>query len=422
MFRRYVAVVLIVIAAAGYSEADSRPFSLKAGIGYDYLSQRYFMDSLAVAGIDTVLTRYELSSDYLNDLKGSLELAYKYAGENLFDLSTRLEQTQDITRLKLTSNWLARWTSLDLRWRNQIEWRHQADSASSTLGSYVSGATNLKARRFFSQSTAVWGQFLADGTDFRSDLQYGYDFYRVTAKLGLEQSFGILSTASLHGFMTSREVSDSVTLNYDGYGIEGTFSGLLSRLEIDFLTRWEKKDYNRAANDDDYNRFELDSRSRLDLGRQLFSRQVLELEMTSFDPNDPLNDDYSRLGGTLTMGVSLGSLEIDAGPDFELLRQPDADSSSAEDYDEIAAQVGMNYISVTGLFASVEHRLGKRSLGYPNEYQSDFSFYDLSMLTSWPISRGLELSLILSATWEWHDQETEDNRSLLLSSGLTYRF
>ena len=108
MFRRYVAVVLIVIAAAGYSEADSRPFSLKAGIGYDYLSQRYFMDSLAVAGVDTVLTRYELSSDYLNDLKGSLELAYKYAGDNLFDLSTRLEQTQDITRLKLTSNWLAR--------------------------------------------------------------------------------------------------------------------------------------------------------------------------------------------------------------------------------------------------------------------------------------------------------------------------
>ena len=108
--------------------------------------------------------------------------------------------------------------------------------------------------------------------------------------------------------MTSREVSDSVTLNYDGYGIEGTFSGLLSRLEIDFLTRWEKKDYNRAANDDDYNRFELDSRSRLDLGRQLFSRQVLELEMTSFDPNDPLNDDYSRLGATLTMGCCLGSL------------------------------------------------------------------------------------------------------------------
>lgn len=422
MFRRYVAVVLLLIITAGRVDAQHRPFAFKAGIGYDYLSQRYFLDSLAVSGPDTVLTSFALTSEYLNDLKGSMELAYRYVGTNKFDLATRLDQTQDITRVKVTSNWQALASRFALRWRNQVDWRHQFDDSSSTLGSYVTALSNLKVRRPVTGSTTLWGQAQGELTDFYGDIGTGYDFYRVWGKLGLEKAFGYSSLLSMNGFISDREVSDSTTLNYRAFGVEGSFSGLLSRLQIDLLSRWEKRDYNRTGSDDDYSRFELDSRSRVDFGRGYFSGQLLELDITSYDPSDPLNVDYSRIRWNATVGLTLGSLELAAGPDWELLKQAASSDSTTEEYLESAGLLELNLVTTRGLFLSAENRLGKRTLDQPSEYQSDFSFYELMVLGNCLLWKHVDLNLLLSSTWEWHDLDTEDNRAVLVSAGVSYRF
>lgn len=422
MFRRYVAVVLVLITIAGRVDAQHRPFAFKAGIGYDYLSQRYFLDSLAVSGPDTVLTRFALTSEYLNDLKGSMELAYRYVGANKFDLATRLDQTQDITRVKVTSNWQALAGRFSLRWRNQVDWRHQFEDGNSSLGSYLTALSNLKVRRPIAGSTTLWGQAQGERTDFYGDIGTGYDFYRIWGKLGLEQSFGYTTILSMNGFATDRQVSDSTTLDYSAYGVEGSFSGLLSRLQIDLLTRWENRDYNRTGSDDDYSRFELDSRSRVDFGRGYFSGQLLELEITSYDPTDPLNVDYTRLRGNVTAGLTIGSLELAAGPDWEILNQAAEEDSTTEDYLETAGLLELNLVTTRGLFLSAENRVGKRTLDQPSEYQSDFSFYELTLLGNCLLWKHVDLNLLLSSTWEWHDLETEDNRAVLVSAGASYRF
>jgi hypothetical protein len=422
LFRNYVAVVLIWISLAGASMAGSSPFSFKAGVGYDYLSQRYFLDSMNISGADSVLTQFALTSEYLNDFKGMLELAYRYRSRNQFDLSANLEQTKDITRLKLTSSWQAFSKVVDLRWRNQVDWRNQSADSGASLGSYVSGSSNLKLRKAIGSGNSVWGQMQAEGTDFIGDAEQGYDYYRLSGKLGLEHHFGLFSTASINGFLVDRNVSDSVTLNYQGFGVEGSFSGSLSRFELDLLTRWESKDYNREPGSDDYTRLDIESRSKVDLGHRLLTRQVIELEITSYDPEDPLNDDYTRLGLTLTGGFELGGLEVGIGPDFEMLHESWEDSAYAEDYLESAGLLDVTIISPGGLFASTQSRVGSRKLDFTNEYQSDFTFYELSILGDWPICRGLNINLLMSCEWEWHDQESENNRVLLLSSGLYYRF
>ena len=422
MLKISVAVIIGILAPLAAKAASGQGFSFRAGVGYDFLSQQYFVDSITVSGADSVLTQWSLTSEYLNDLKGRFEVAFRQTGKNQLELRSLYEQTPDILKLKLNSDWHRETFLGELRWRSQINWRDQYSSNGSDLGSYISGSTVARVKKPVGLNTTLWGQVQGDITNFYGSTNYGYDHFRVGGKAGVEQTLGLLSLASLNGFYLARQVADSQNLDYSSFGLEGSFSGSTERLDIDLLSRWESKDYNRPDGENDYSRFEADLLSRLALGQRFFSRQRVEAEITSYDPTDLLNNSYQRYSLTLLGGMQLGGLELAIGPDFELLRETVDDTSSAEDYLEAAGIADISYFSAKGMFVSLESRLGHRQLEYTNEYQSNFIFYELLLITDWTIHKRVNLNLLLSTEWEWHDNTSYDNRVLLLSTGLTYAF
>ena len=422
MLKVSVAVIIGILLPLAAIAASGQGFSFRAGVGYDFLSQQYFVDSITVSGADSVLTRWSLTSEYLDDLKGRFEVAFRQTGKSQLELRSLYEQTPEILKLKLNTDWRHETILGELRWRSQVDWRGQYSGNRSDLGSYLSGSTVARVKKPVGFNTALWGQVQGDITNFYDSAAYGYDHFRVGGKAGVEQTLGLLSMASLNGFYLARQVADSQTLSYGSFGLEGSFSGSTSRLDIDLLSRWESKDHNRPDGENDYSRFEADLMSRLALGERFFSRQRMGAEITSYDPADLLNNGYQRYDLTLLGGVQLGGLELAFGPYFELLRATTDDTSSAEDYFEAAGMIDIGYFSAQGMFVSLESRLGHRQLEYINEYQANFIFYQLLLITDWTILKRVNLNLLLSTEWEWHDETSYDNHILLLSTGLTYAF
>ena len=422
MLKICVAVTISLSAFFSADAASRDGLTFKAGVGYDYLSQKYFVDSFNVSGPDSLLTRWELTSEYLNDFKARLDLTFRKSGASSLELRSLYEQTHHLIKLKLNSDWRKETAFGDLRWRSQFDWRDQYSSNGNDLGSYLSGSTVGRIRKPLGNSSKLVAQLQADITDFYGETNSGYDHYRIGGKAGIDQEFGLLTIASVYGFFMTRQVVDSQTLDYGSYGLEGSFSSSTDRLDIDLLSRWEAKDYNRPDGESDYSRFEADLLGRWAFSQRFFSRQRVELEVTGYDPADLLNNDYRRFGVTLLGGFRIGCFELGMGPDFELLRESTEDTSFAEDYIETAALADFSCLSAQGFFASMESRLGYRQLEYPNQYQSDFVFYELMLIADLTIQKRVNLNLLLSTDWEWHDDSSLDNRVVLLSSVFAYTF
>jgi len=399
---------------------DASELKIKAGAGYDFISQEYYFDSLIV---DTLEASLAINKIFLDDFKTKVNLYYAPGEFRRWEFRASLEQTSELARFKLYSDSKLRWQNNTLEWDNEIDWRSRYRGEDEPGESYIYGQSRARLTRKLSEGLAFRALARFDLVNFESVSDYNYNHYRLGGKVGLSKVFPDFSYLDFNLFLLNRQVPDSLNLNYLSVGFDGSYFAFLERHELDIFIRLEHKNYSKSDNADDYYRFELDSRHKYKLNELFYVREELDFELAVFNDDDLLNSDYTRTGLTFQGGIQKGDIGLWVGPDFEyLVEQNIYDYETVEGYLETGFKIDLDLINASRFFGSLESILGYRNLKYESELQSNFTFERLSVIADWSIVGGLSLNFMFSAEWEWHDIQDENSQIFLLNSGFYYNF
>lgn len=407
---------------------EAAGLSVKAGIGYEFLSQRYFLDSAVLAGPDSALASWSLESTYLDDLKGEILTSWcPLANKETLQFGTSLEQTVDFLRIKATGSMRLRPGRGRLDINSHLEWRNRFGKTRTFGDSYVLGYSRAKIGVPINGSLLGFTRLKAESVNFTGAESNAYDYFRMGVNLGIEKAFSNFSIVEFSLLTTMRRAPDSSMLDYTSYGIEGVLLAFLPTGDLDLTARLEYRDYNRPGQLDDNRRFELFARNRLDLGDRWFLGQEVDLEGMAYSSPDWTTSDYLRLGGALLLGLEWNRLSVAAGPDFESLQQSlsreNASSGiGAEDYTEGGGKIDIDFLGSKGLFASLESLSGYRSMGYTSQLQTSFLYERLYLLSNIRIGSVLNLAVLFSSEWEWHEESSNNSELYLLSTSLSHSF
>ena len=415
-----VAVLVPLLAGSCLNATQAGTLSLKAGIGYDFISQEFFLDSLARTGADSL--DFALKTEYLDDLKGRLQLTWSPFSDRRLEMRPGYEQTADFIRLRLLNDYRTALGAARLDLHSELDWKNRYRDSDNLDESYLYGYVKSGLAVPLTELLTSRIQLTGEAVDFDSATGFSHDHYRLGGKIGLSAAFENFSFGDFNLFAMARRVPDSTALDYLVAGAEAAFFGFWGPAELDLTSRFERKDYNREPDRDDHYRLEFSGRNKLHLGGDFFVRQDAELDLAFFSSSDPVNQNYGRLGLTFLSGYERGVLSISLGPDFEYLYEIEKDIFEGGDYWESGARIEVDLVSVGHFFGSVDNVLGYRDLKHDSDLQSSFTFERLSVIGDVGIWRGLSLSALFSAEWEWHENRTENVALFLLSSNLTYTF
>ena len=396
-------------------------FSFKTGLGYEFISQEYFLDSLAAVGADSLETVTSLKTTYLDDIRGQLTLTYTSPDRRLLELGGILEQTPDIFRARFTSNYRPTLGRLKADWNGELDWRQGVGDSTEAGDGYLLGYGKARFMLPISGASSLWWQVQSEFVRFDSAGSYNFDHNRYGGKLGLVWSMKDLSSLSVNAFLMTRFVPDSSSLDYQSYGVEASYFGFKSRSTLDMYGRLEKKDYRLPADRDDYTRLELNGRHKFNLTERLFFQQEWDLEAHYFVQTDFVNRNYRRLKLVLQTGIQGVALSAALGPHMELLSEAQEELVSGEDYFEGGIRTNIDFFR-PNLFGLLESTLGHRNIYSEAELQSDFVFHRFNFMVDWRFGQKVSLNAMISAEWEWHDHREENSQLYLVSSWLTCRF
>jgi len=418
-------ILLVIIFAGIVTAGDSGDFNFRAGLGYDFVSQEYFLNS---SRYDTSLTpdpdltdNTLLKKDYLDDAKGLFYIKYEPGDEDRFRIEAGWEQTPENFRART-------WGQAVL---GEIGNRFEADFNLERKDRYrgTSGAGedlsvlggNIRYRRSLSETLESHIRFYGENINFDSLGSLVYNYSRYGGELGLNiltRGFNSLYiTAGLEG----RTVPDSTRLGYTA--AKGTigYLGYLSGSQIMGDISVENKKYRMEENQDDYFLMTLTSSLRIPITSSYFIKPAGDMEFFNFSEESYLNDDYVLARLALLLERDFNNITFYIGPKFELYSIA-ADYESDDDYLEYSAFTGLDFFQTSRIFLMLENQVGQRQYGNNPIYYSDFIFDRASVIGSAKIWAGLSLDVLFSAEWEWHKIESDDSRLYLLSSGISYKF
>jgi len=394
---------------------------IKAGVGYEFLSQEYFLDTTR-SDVDSTLANWELTTTYLDDLKGQLTLFYVPDRGRQWELSTHYEQTAEFIRSRSATRWHLRPGNARLDLSAEFNTKHRYRGQAEFGDSYVQGYLRGKLRKPLSKSLSIVFQLRSDGVKFRDLAEHNYNYFRAGGKIGVEKIFQNYSMADCLLLLTRRFVPDSSELSYLAYGFEGSLLAFHSAGELDILARWEGKDYQYEDDLNDLGQWQVDARHKLRFGPSWFSRQELAFEATRYEDNSAARVNYSRLELAVLMGYNAGSASIALGPHLDHLQEREEVDVDRGNYNELGLRVDLDYLSPGAIFCSIESVTGARSLDLESDIRSDFVFERVMLIGDFDLTGGLGLSLLFSGEWEWHDRPEDNSRLFLLSSNLMYTF
>ena len=421
VFRFYVCLV-IIIAGGLVNSTKASGFNFKSGIGYDFISQEFFLDSAILSGPDSIITSWSLTNNYLDDLKGFFSATYIPYNDNRIKIYAKYEQTADFIKTKWTGDFTTKVGKSKFTMNNELDWRHRYSDSAAVGDSYIFGYTKAKLAIPTGQSTKTIIQWQGEFVQFDSVSNLNYNYYRVGGKIGFEKIFQNFSFGDIKLTLMSRQVPDSSALNYLNIGLESSFFGYYDGGDFDYFTRLEKKNYNQPENKNDYVRFEFDARNKIKLGHKYFTRQEINIEYNNFDPADLVNLDYYIIEFSLLTGYENDDISVALGPDLELFKENNSLLSAGDDYFEASAKLSFDIMKYNLLFSSFENMLGYRNLVENDELRTDFTFERINLLGDINIYRGLNFNFLFSAEWEWHNIKSNNSQIYLLSSSLSYSF
>ena len=412
---------LTILSPFATTQAGS--LDLSAGIGYDYFSQDYHLDSLTT---DTLEATLALSSTYFDDLKGLIRLGYAPGARRSMLLTGRVEQSANDLRFRggfessLKANRLKLVTELDYDLRSDLE------SPSDSSKSYWTGIARQRVYYSLGEQSRIKLEFKGDLTRFSHPDTYSRDYSRAGGRIGYEGGFGFYSSYSIDLFLTHREVPDSVAWNYENQGVEGALYWLRDKGETDIYGRWENKDYNQPDNLDDFDRLEVSLNNQEQTGNWLTFKQLAALEKVSFAADDPLSFDFTKLTFSALAGYHGLDGSILGGVWTEWLQENNLEAADTligtQAYRELGLRVEADYMSLKWGYLSLVSTYGRRTLTGEVPIESDFTFSRSDLIADVPIWKGMKGSLLLGTEWEWHTNESEDIRVILFSGGFNYSF
>ncbi|MEW6050544.1 MAG: hypothetical protein AB1644_05720 [Candidatus Zixiibacteriota bacterium] len=421
MTRIWVAAIFLGIVGGTYHSPSATDFGIKAGIGYDFLSQEYFLDSLTQAGVDSFLTGWSLKTNYLDDFRGMLELRMSSSDFRKLDLRAVYEQGSEKLRLKLYPAWRPKLGQFKLDASGELDWRNRYRGEVEPGDSYLSGTGRAKLKLPIDERFTLWVQGQGELVRFADPSAVAFDYQRFGGKLGTDLFAG-LSLASLDVFYLARNVTDSGDLNYANFGLEAAWLALASRGDIDLAARLERKDYQRLDRSDDYSRLEFGGRGKLLLGSGWFGRPEIEFEANWFNAEDLVNSNYTKTTASVVAGYGFDGLEVGLGPEMEWLTMAQDSLQDGEDYLETGGKGTIDYSKLGRFFGTLDYHLGYRRLTNPSDLQTSFTYQRLNLIGDWRVVGGFNFNILLGLEWEWHTRAEDNNRLVLLSSSLTYAF
>ncbi|RKX24835.1 MAG: hypothetical protein DRP47_10765, partial [Candidatus Zixiibacteriota bacterium] len=390
--------IFLILSLIGIGGLDhyvrAADISFETGIGYDYMSQTFFLDSVAFDGADTTLTSWQFRSTYLNDLKYRLGMSWTPFAPRFLEIRSSYEQSAEYLRLKLAGDFRHKSGRTGIDASGELEWRDHSGDDSEFGDSYLLAYFRTRLKRELTPSMTAVMQLRTEKVDFQLKTDNCYDYYRLGAKVGVEKTYDNFSFAGLNLFLSTRRVPDSSSLTYMTAGIEGSFFGSLPVGDMDFSLRLEEKNYQYDADYDDYRRFEIIARNRQGLGKKWFGKQEIDLEATLYKEESLVSFDYIRFGLALLAGVEKGGLSLAAGPDLEFLDEKQDEFAIGEDYFEAGFRVDLDCFKSGSVFGSIESVTGHRNLWLENDLQADFVFERLDLLADIRLISDLNLSLL----------------------------
>lgn len=410
----------VLLVAFSVIESEAGSFRFRAGIGYEFVSQEFFLDSIVAR--DSLTPATALNTTYLDDYKGLIGVVYRSSKYGRLELGSSIEQTPELLRLKLYGRGNSQFGSNRLSWNAGFDRRDRYKNAEEVGDSYYSGSGLLRLTLPLSRSMSLKPRVKGGFLRFDSTGNFSQNQFYGGSRIGL--SFRLPGYSFLEGslYMDGRSVPDSTLLNYISFGSDWTYFGLFGHGDMDLRGRLERRDYNSFESQDDYVRLELDFRHNWKLGGGWLSRQILAAEAVRFDDATTLNFNYTRVSLEMLLGLELNGFTLATGPRLEYLDEGSAGFSQGEDYSELGIKLDLDYINLGGVFFSAELTTGRRKLADEGELQSSFFFQRILFLEDLRILGNLHLNSLISAEWEWHDQSSENNQILLFSAGITQQF
>jgi len=418
VYVRLTSLVLLLLSYGLINQGLAGDISLSAGVGYEFMNQEFYQDSTFLDSLDELASQ----TTYMDDFKGQLGIELQPFGDTRLVFQSRFEITPDLFRARFRSDYRSSFGKARLNCTGELDWRGSHGDSVGVGDCFVYGQGKAHLRYPVSESISLWSQLRSDFVKFDSLGTHNFDHYRFGVKLGATQLLTDFSSIDLSFSVLAREVPDSSRLNYQSYGIDLAYFGFHSRSQLDILGHFENRAYGYADRQNDYRLFEIDGRFELDLGRFLVLTQVANLDMVHFMQDDQFSPGHTRFGLDLLLGVKIDALQVGLGPHMDVLVEHGDDVPYGEDYVEFGGIASIDYLKPGLLFLSVESVTGHRNLQYEADQLSDFFVERLNLLADWRILRSLSFNILFSAEWEWHSWETENNRILLISSGLSYRY
>ncbi len=420
---------LFIINAGTVFADSSGGFNLRAGVGYDYISQEYFLESDSIIlNPDSSLNSVLLKKDYLDDKKGFLFLGYSSDPENNKNFKQKYEigweQTDELFRIlglaRLDKKWQK--SRLEGNFRLEMKENYKGDSAPgeelSILNSY------LDYRYQLSNNTDFRSRVYMESVKFDTVETYIYNYSRYGIELGFGLFTNNFNSISFNSAVEIRDVPDSNQLDYTLFrGNLGYFGTVLGAyVTADFGL--ESRNYGQPDSRDDYLLLSLNSDTKIPLGKNYFLTAKQNVEYFNFAQNDFINDDYylARFGifGGRNFG-QLSSFSAFFGPEIELLNI-DSDYTNDDDYTEIMVTIGADYFGKKKLFFMIENKFGKRIYKNDSDYRSEFLFDRANFIGSATIIGDLNFDILLSFDLEFHENQSDNSRLYLVSGSLSYHF
>ena len=430
------AIFLLGFCIPSFSMAADT-FSVRAGVGYEVVSQSFFLDSLLETGSDMLDAITAQNTSYLDDYKAFIIAQGNLLDRRRWEVRFQPEISSDFLRLRLYSDNRLKFGRHWLQFNNELDRRDRYEGESSPGDEYTYVATRGRMNWALSDNTTHWWQARGSYVHFDSTAAYSYSHYRLSGDVGVSRSFADFSLLSGYFFLGTRQVADSTDQNYISVGAEVDLFAFYAGGDLDLSTRLERKNYNRADSEDDYIRWELRATNTVEISEQLATRQEVDVEFVNFSDSDLINPDYFRGRFRAQIGRIGEGWKVWGGPEVEYLAEGTTEyTTTSEDYLELGLQVDVDILSLGRLFAAVENSIGRRSYIDGNGAApdtlitdpvydfslTDFTYERLSILGDLKLSESFGLNMLLSAEWEWHETVSDNNRLVLFTSSLTYRF
>ncbi len=395
------------------------PFHFRAGVGYDYLSQEFFQDSLVASGADSSFVSFLLRNEYLNDPKGIFSIRYT-PEKSQFEAALTYEQTHDRLRLVGTPNFKFLLGRTKLQIMNELEWRDNIGSDTDE-SSYLFGNSRTGLTTPLSEKMNLLAQVSLDGVTFTDQKESGIDYYRLGAKTGISYSFSEMTFLEARLLTASRQVPDSQKLEYLAFGGDISLYYFGENISLDLYGFVENKNYQAEPEQDDLTHIDLSNRTQAYFSEHFFGVLELDGELDLFHKSDPFNNNTGRIQTAVLGGLNKGVWSIAVGPVSEMLNEAGS-SASVEDYTEIGGRIDIEAISGTNFFVSWRGSIGRRDVLHEDDIRSDFTYGRTNLIADFKLLEQLRLNGLLSLDREWSDLEEASSTTYILSSSLLFEF